>query len=105
MKYVACMSIDKPEYWSQWHSGPTNKLYRSKGYDTRQEAEVWICKQLNKFKAEDIDYAIGIANKEYYINYMIIMADEKDLEINKKKLFCNFDNFFYVMHEVDEITL
>lgn len=73
MKYVGIAKVDNRKLWSEWHSGSTSSTYRSEGYDTREEAEAWLKKQVKivaNVKDLDGDYLIEIA---------IIQVDEADL--------------------------
>lgn len=37
MKYVVFISIDEPDNWFTWHSGPTDTVYHSDFLDTKEE--------------------------------------------------------------------
>ena len=73
MKYVGIAKVDNRKLWSEWHCGSTGSTYRSEGYDTREEAEAWLKKQVNIVaNVKDLD-------GDYLINTAIIQVDEKDL--------------------------
>lgn len=76
MKYVGIAQVDNRKYWSEWHSGSTSRTYRSEGYDTREEAETWLKKQI-EFAEEKIK-----EDEDYLIKTIVIQVDEQDLTKN-----------------------
>lgn len=85
LKYVVILRVDKPKLWSQWHSGSTERYYKSPIFENEEEANKWRDEKLKEYPDSSInkyDY-----EKKYYINISVLAFDEE-----KSKDFQNFLN-------------
>ena len=42
LKYVALLKVDEPALWSQWHSGPTARYFKSPIETDKKKVEQWL---------------------------------------------------------------
>ena len=90
MKYVAAVSIDDPERWSQWHRGSTAVIKRSDFLNTKKEAREFIESELQKWHDSHPDDGMFVGNwgdyvkqshtPKYYCNRAILEVSEKGSE-------------------------
>lgn len=83
LKYVVLLNVDEPDRWCQWHSGPTERYYKSPIFDKEDDANKWRDEKLKEYPDSSInkyDY-----RKKYYINISVLAFDEE-----KSKDFPNF---------------
>lgn len=78
MKKVVFISIDKPERWSEWHSGDTDTVYYSRFFDTENEVNEFKTKVKKDYP--DSNLIDGKCSHEYFIKYVVLDFEENDAE-------------------------
>lgn len=76
LKYVALLRVDQPKLWSRWHSGSTERYYKSSIEEEKNKVEEWLKKELTKYPNARINERI--ADKEYLIYTTILAFDEQE---------------------------
>lgn len=76
LKYVALMRVDQPSFWSQWHSGPTARYYKSSIDTDKTVVEQWLRAELEKYPDARINERI--ADREYLIFTTLIAFDDAE---------------------------
>ena len=76
LKYVALMTVDQPEHWHQWHSGPTARNCKSPIDTDKAVVEAWLAAQLEKFPDARVNEKI--ADRKYFIQTAIIAFDDTE---------------------------
>lgn len=82
LKYVALLKVDQPRLWSEWHSGSTERYFKSPIETDKEKVEAWQKEELKKYPNARINESI--ADKDYLI-YTSIFAfdDEKSNNVEK----------------------
>lgn len=78
MKWIVYVSIDKPERWTQWHTGSTDSVYQSGPYDTDEQVETFrkaVAKDYPDSNLKD-----GKGGHEYRIRFAVVSVDMNDEE-------------------------
>lgn len=76
MKYVALLTVDRPELWSRWTSGSTAQNYKSPIETDKKKVEKWLRDKLKEYPNARVNG--GPADREYYIRTTVIAFDEKE---------------------------
>ena len=78
LKYVALMRVDKPELWTQWHSSPTERYFKSPVLTDKTLVENWLRDEMKKYPNARVN--ISRADKEYLIYTTIIAFNDEESE-------------------------
>ena len=76
LKYVALMKVDEPKLWSQWHSAPTARYFKSSIETDKKVVEKWLRDEKKKYPNARINNSR--ADKKYIIFTTIIAFDDKE---------------------------
>jgi len=76
LKYIALMMVDRPQLWSQWHSGPTSQYYKSPVETNKKEVQKWLKDKLKEYPNANVNSSH--INKEYYIRTTVIAFDDEE---------------------------
>ena len=80
--YLVLISIDKPEFWSQWHSGRTNRVYYTE-FLSQEQVDDFVEDLRRMFPDSNLNVQ---GNKyKYHIKYTILnggtlINDEDNLQ-------------------------
>ncbi len=76
LKYVALLKVDEPALWSQWHSGPTARYFKSPIETDKKKVEQWLRDEKKKYPNARVNSSI--ADKKYIIYTTVIAFDEQE---------------------------
>ncbi len=76
LKYVALLRVDKPKLWGEWHSGPTERYFKSSIEVDKEKVDKWLKDELKKYPNARINDTM--ADKDYIVHTSIIAFDEKE---------------------------
>lgn len=75
LKYVSILRVDQPKLWSQWHSGSTERYFKSPIETDKNKVEDWLKTELEKYPNARINE--NISDRDYFIHTSIIAFDDE----------------------------
>lgn len=76
LKYVALMKVNQPQLWSQWHSTPTERYFKSPVDTDKTVVQKWLRDEKKKYPNARVNS--NLADKKYSIYTTIIAFDDKE---------------------------